>query len=224
MCADLISGSGVVCDIGTDHAYLAVYLIQKGICGQVIASDVRDGPLKSAQINVLKHGLQNNITLMKSDGLEGIPLSGVSDVVIAGMGGETIIKILSACKNISDGINLILQPMSKPERLRAWLYQNGYAVIRETAAKSCGFIYTALLVKHIGGEIKYDCSMEYLGKLDLTLDIAKEYAENCIKKLRKRYDGLKMSNEACADEALKILQIADELDSTVKGAVLHENG
>ena len=90
-CCEFVSGRGVVCDVGTDHAYLAAELVLSGKCNKVIASDIKSGPLEAARKTVEKYALSDKIELVLSDGLENIDGLGVSDIVIAGMGGETII-------------------------------------------------------------------------------------------------------------------------------------
>ena len=92
--AELVSGEGIACDVGTDHAYLAAELINSGKCSKVIASDVKEGPLDAARNTVERYGIQDKVELVLSDGLENVDLSGVTDVVIAGMGGETIAEII----------------------------------------------------------------------------------------------------------------------------------
>lgn len=91
LCADMVSGEGIVCDVGTDHAYLPVELILSGKCEKVIASDINEHPLDAAARTIKKYGVSDKISLVLSDGLENVPLDGVSDIIIAGMGGETII-------------------------------------------------------------------------------------------------------------------------------------
>ena len=122
MCAEMVSGKGIACDVGTDHAYLAAELIQSGKCEKVIASDVKVGPLGAAQRTVEKYDIADKVELVRSDGLENVPLEGVSDIVIAGMGGETIVEILHKCDKLAESdIRLILQPMTKSEVLKELL-------------------------------------------------------------------------------------------------------
>ena len=85
-CARLVSGAGCCCDVGTDHAYLPVYLLQQGICTSVIASDIGEGPLQYARQTAARWGLSDRIRILLSDGLQQIPDAGITDVVIAGMG------------------------------------------------------------------------------------------------------------------------------------------
>jgi tRNA A22 N-methylase len=127
-CAEFISGLGITADIGTDHAYLPAYLAGNGICPHVIAADIADGPLEAAARTVRIYGLHDKITLVKSDGLKNIPLDGVSDIVIAGVGGETAAEILS---DLDVPVNLVLQPMTKAEFLRMWLAEHQYNILEE---------------------------------------------------------------------------------------------
>lgn len=144
MCADMISGKGIVCDVGTDHALLAAYLITNGKCEKVIASDINEGPLESAGKTVEKYGISGKVDLVLSDGLKNVNGEGVSDIVIAGMGGETIVKILSECQFNLNGIRLILQPMTKAEILRKWLYMYGFSVISEKGVAEGEKLYTVI--------------------------------------------------------------------------------
>lgn len=142
LCAEFVSGTGTVCDVGTDHAYLAVELIKSGKCSKVIASDINEGPLECARKNVEKYGVSDKIELVLSDGLENINLDGVSDIVIAGMGGETIVHILENVK-LPENVSLILQPMTKPEILRKFLSDSGHTFI-EKAVEDDNKIYTII--------------------------------------------------------------------------------
>ena len=151
MCADMISGKGIVCDVGTDHALLAAYLITNGKCEKVIASDINEGPLESAGKTVEKYGISGKVDLVLSDGLKNINGEGVSDIVIAGMGGETIVKILSECQFDLNGIRLILQPMTKAEILRKWLADYGYKIVSENGVSEGEKLYTVITASAMPG-------------------------------------------------------------------------
>lgn len=112
-CAKLVKGNKAV-DVGTDHGYLAVYLISEGICDTVIACDVNEKPLNAARKTVKKSGYEEKIEVVLSDGLDNVKSDGVTDIIMAGMGGELIVKLLEKCPWIKDkgnSINLVLQPM-----------------------------------------------------------------------------------------------------------------
>lgn len=149
MAAKLVSGKGIAVDVGTDHAYLAAELINSGKCAKVIASDVKEGPLESAQRTVEKYGIADKVELILSDGLTNVPLEGVTDVVIAGMGGETIADIITACDwDIFDNIRWILQPMTKPEHLRKMLYEYGLHITEEYAVEEGGKLYVVMAAEY----------------------------------------------------------------------------
>ena len=135
-CADFVSDSAVLLDIGTDHAYLPCYLIETGAVCHAYASDVADGPLESAYRTAEALDCKNKLTLLKSDGLKDIPdeiLAKVTDVVIAGMGGELICDILSLHHRLNDGVNFILQPNTRAHILREFLYREGIEISEERA-------------------------------------------------------------------------------------------
>ncbi len=135
-----------VCDVGTDHALLACYLAQNG-AKQVIASDVREGPLSAARRTIGEQGVAN-VAAVLSDGLERIDYA--DDVVICGMGGELIMKIISGCRFLSEDTRFILQPMTKADTLRRELYRGGFDIIEERAVREGERFYTVMLVKHTG--------------------------------------------------------------------------
>ncbi len=115
LCADMVVGKRV-CDVGTDHAYLAAALLAEGKCDTAIASDINEKPLAAARATLEKTCVLDRCTLILSDGLKNVPMDGITDIVIAGMGGELIAKILSESNGINDK-NLILQPMTRSEFL-----------------------------------------------------------------------------------------------------------
>lgn len=148
-CAELISGS-VVCDVGTDHALLPVFLVGSGRCTCAVASDIGDKPLEAARRTILAAQLCDKISVVKSDGLDGISPDGITDVVIAGMGGELIAEIVCRCEWLKSGVRLILQPMTKTERLRCALRAAGFSVESERFVSDNGHVYTVMLVHYTG--------------------------------------------------------------------------
>lgn len=148
LCAELVGGEGIVCDVGTDHAYLAAELINSGKCQKVIASDINEGPLKSARKTVEKYNIADKVDLVLSDGLENVPLDGVSDIVIAGMGGETIADIIGESGIDAEyDIKFILQPMTKPEVLRKKLYEYQFEIVKEVLAEDGDKLYVVMVAK-----------------------------------------------------------------------------
>lgn len=175
MCAELVSGKGTACDVGTDHAYLAAELLKSGKCEKVIASDVAEGPLNAARRTLMQAGLLDRAELILSDGLADVPGEKVSDVIIAGMGGETIAHILEECNWIENGVNLILQPMTKISFLREWLCGNGFSVTSEHIVCEGRFFYTVMKVIHTGENSELSDFQREVGCLDWNDETVKAY-------------------------------------------------
>ena len=193
-CAEFVKGD-FLCDIGTDHAYLPVYLVQKGVCKRALACDIAKGPLQSAKSNISLAGLQDEIQTVLSNGLQSVDLQGVTDVVIAGMGGELIAEILSFKKELF-GINFVLQPNSKAPELRRFLAKNGFEILQETAVQDGDFCYLVINAKC--GSTPYELSETeaVLGKLELKTADEKAYAYEQATRLQTASAGLKKSGNA----------------------------
>ncbi len=151
MLAQKIPKGAVVADIGTDHGYLVCYLAERGIASYAYACDIGEKPLEKAHRLIQSRGLENMVEARLTNGLQGLPLDRITHVVIAGMGGELIADILEACPDIRRGeISFLLQPMTKAERLRRWLCQNGYELTSEEAVAAGKFLYTVMEVAYTG--------------------------------------------------------------------------
>lgn len=147
--AALVRQGSRLADIGTDHAYLPVHLVQAGVCPTAIASDIGAGPLEAARRTVTENGLTSEIALRLGDGLATVAAEEVDDVAIAGMGGETIVSILEAAPWVRDSrLRLILQPMTRAEDLRRWLLQNGFTVGEEHLIRDKRHLYPVLAAEY----------------------------------------------------------------------------
>ena len=130
--AGLITPGLRVADVGCDHGYLSIYLCQNNIAKSVIASDVRTGPLSKAAENINTYELSDVIDLRLSDGLKMIDPGEVDSIVMAGMGGNLMMEILEASKDVSSQAKeLILQPQSEIRGLRHYLQDNGFLIVSE---------------------------------------------------------------------------------------------
>ena len=124
-------------DVGTDHGYLPVFLVKSGRTERAVASDIAPGPLSRAEKVIRENGLGDSIKTVLTGGLEGITLSAPCDIVIAGMGGDTICSIIGDKPEVkNEGVRLVLQPMTKQYELRKYLCENGFAIEKETLAKT----------------------------------------------------------------------------------------
>ena len=141
--------SAAVADIGTDHAYIPVELAKRGVT--VFATDVNIGPLKIAEKNIGKNTLP--ITLLQGDGLSPVPLGAAEEIIIAGMGGELISRIISNDFEKAYSAKLLLQPMNSQAELRRFLLENGFSVVREDLAAEGFKIYNLIIAKKGHGEL-----------------------------------------------------------------------
>ncbi len=205
-CADFVVGD-FVCDIGSDHALLPIYLVENGICKRALACDIADGPLESAKKNIKHSQLEHAIKTLKSDGLENVDANGITDVVIAGMGGETICGILSSEKAnfLKNGVNLILQPQSKADTLRRFLAENGFETIREEAICEGKFNYAVICVRFCGIGARISDTAAIIGNIDALTEHGRKYISFQIERLQNAAKGLYASgNKEKADNFTKI--------------------
>lgn len=166
LCADFVRKGAKLADIGTDHAYLPVWLCRIGRCPSAVAADINPEPLKRGQSTIIESGMSGRIETRLSDGLKEIKPDEADDIVIAGMGGELIAKILSECSFATDNTkHFILQPMTRSEVLIAWLCENGFKILRQDCCIVSGKCYTVLLVKYSGEKHIADEIYSYLGEL-----------------------------------------------------------
>lgn len=166
LCASFVRQGARVADIGTDHAYLPVWLCANGICPSAIAADINPEPLQSGKRTVEAAHLEDKITLRLSDGLREIAADEADDIVIAGMGGELIARIIGACDYARDPEKrFILQPMTRSEELLRRLCAGGFQILRQDCCVAANKRYTVLLVQYTGENRSYDALYPYLGEL-----------------------------------------------------------
>lgn len=191
LCASFVRAGAKAADIGTDHAYLPVWLCQNGVCPSAIAADINPAPLKSGKQHINDAGLSDKITTRLSDGLQNINPDEADDIVIAGMGGELIASIISNWEYSRDKTKrFILQPMTKSELLIEWLCKNNYEILRQDCCVSAGKCYTVLLVQYNGGTAEFDELFYYLGRLDPKNNHAHlRFIESHIERLLKKSKG-----------------------------------
>lgn len=137
----------VIADIGTDHAYIPIRLLQEGKIKSAIASDKNIGPINSAKKNVDKYGFSKKIDLRVGDGLETIKENEADTIIIAGMGGKLILDIIK--KDIDKALlsTLVLQPMNAQYELRKFLVNNGFKIEKEELAIEGFKVYNILIAK-----------------------------------------------------------------------------
>lgn len=146
LCAEFVHTGDRVADVGCDHGYLGIHLLQNGIARSVIAADINEMPLKSAMKNAEKYGYREQMSFYLSDGVQSIPRE-FDTLICAGMGGDTMVSILSAAPWLkNENYRLILQCQSKTPLLRRYLSENGWYIAKESLARDGKFLYTVMEV------------------------------------------------------------------------------
>lgn len=209
--ADMVSKGNRVADIGCDHAYVSIYLVENKIASRVIALDVNKGPLKKARENIVHYGLEELIETRLSDGAKQIQPDEVDTLLIAGMGGALMVKILTDSKEVVDSCQeLILQPQSEIFLVRRLLEGIEFQIMDEDMLIDENKYYTVIKAKKASGlnqdayekEIHYRFGKILLEKRNLIL---KQFLQ----------EGLNVDNELIKElnnsDSLKAKERIDEI-------------
>lgn len=149
----MVSTCNTAADIGTDHGYVAEMLLLDNICERIIATDLNEGPLNRAIEHLTLAGLKSKCDFRLGSGLTLLKENEVDAIIIAGMGGELIADIIETSRNIADKAKeLILQPMTTADRLRRYLYENGFKIVDENVVKELHHYY--FIIKAIPAQIE----------------------------------------------------------------------
>lgn len=206
-CCRFIHPGDRVADVGCDHGYLGIYLLQKGIARSVIASDINEMPLESARQNASKYGVADRMSFHLCGGVRHLPHN-FDTLVCAGMGADTIMTILSDAPWLRDKkYRLILQCQSKRSDLRRYLHQHDYAIRRETLAQDGKFLYPVM-------EVVYDPTEE-MTEADYYVTPAlrrsgspllPEFMDHVISGMQKSVNGLALTCDEGYEKNLAILE------------------
>ena len=196
VCASLVRDGAKLADVGTDHAYLPVWLAKNRRITSAVASDIRQKPLRSGAENIDKYGCTDIVTPRLSDGLDAVKPEEADDIVMAGMGAELICSIIERAQWLKDKEKrLILQPMTKAHLLRKYLLENGFEIISETPCTHGGKNYTVILARYCANTAKAESSFYYLGKLDPDFPLSREYMKGVLSKLYKKRNGISVTGK-----------------------------
>ena len=195
--AKLVQKNSKVCDVGTDHGYLAIYLKGEGIAQSVIATDLNEKPLKRAQENIARAGV-SGISLRLCDGLMGVKPGEADTVIIAGMGGEVIAGILEKGAHIvnDSNVTLIMQPTTSPEILREFLCKKGFLIKSETPVFENGKLYSVMVCEFTGKEINCAEAFYYVGLVSPENEDGRLYIEKQKKRVLSCMAPLEFKNQA----------------------------
>lgn len=153
-------------DIGSDHGYLPVALMRRGVIAAAVAGEVALTPFHSAQRVVRENGFENAIAVRLADGLAAIePGDGITAITLCGMGGETIRDILDSGRAHLSGLaRLIMQPNGGEQPLRQWLMDNDYRIVGEEVLRENRFDYEIIVAERTG-PVAYSAEALYFGPL-----------------------------------------------------------
>ena len=163
--AAYVRQDAVFADVGTDHAYLPLFLLAEGRIRRAVLSDINEGPLARAREHAATYPYLKDISFHLTNGLEGLSDLGITDIAVCGMGGELIADILARAPFVKDpDIRLILQPMSRPAKLRAYLAAEGFAILSETYVSAAGKHYACMHVAYTGASYVLSAFEEEFGQ------------------------------------------------------------
>ena len=209
--ASLIPEGSRLADVGTDHGYVPVYLLQRGLISGAIASDIGAEPLQHAKNTAAEYEVAG-IDFRLCPGLDAVAPKECDTILIAGMGGETIITILENAPWTKRGEHLLLlQPMTKVEMLRKWLSDNVYTFTGERLVFDKDHLYPIMLVRG-GTQEKLTLGQQYGGVMLAGDPLYGEYLDERIMKLTVAIDGLmRAKNEAQRATAEEMQEIRTAL-------------
>lgn len=143
----LVTPGNTIVDIGTDHAYIPIYLMEKKSCISAIAMDVNEGPLERAKEHIKELGFEEQIETRRSDGFEKLKIGEADTAIIAGMGGGLVMKILTDVPEVTCSLKeCILQPQSEIAKVRCFLLQHGFTFVEENMVLDEGKYYPMMKV------------------------------------------------------------------------------
>jgi len=210
--ASLVPDGARVVDVGTDHAYLPIELIKSGKARSVIATDIRKGPLDKANANIKAAGVRGIKTIL-SDGVTAVDKDSFDTLVIAGMGGDTAVHILSDCPELKrEGITLILQVMSSADVLRDYLAESGFFVETEPCVLDSGRVYSIMLTHFDGKKRTLTGAERAVGKTPFySSEYNEKYIEKALFSLGEKERALRSAGKV--GQADKVLKTIEEIRS-----------
>ena len=226
--ASFVTEGNVLADVGTDHGYIPIYLLQEKKIPRAIAMDINEGPLQRAKEHVAQYGLEGYIETRLSDGVDALKAGEADSILIAGMGGGLVMHILSdgeaVCRQAKE---LILQPQSELERVRAYLWTNGYVILDEDIVLEDDKFYPMMRVSYQG--INDEISAENMlfcrygkGLLMRKHPILREY----LVREQKLYEDIRenLCKTASSDKTReRLLEVEKVLELNKEGLLLWQN-
>ena len=162
--AALLTPGNRLADIGTDHGFVPIFLVEEGTIPSAVAMDVNPGPLQRAREHIKEHGLEDRIRTRLSDGLSALGEKEADTILIAGMGGELSVRILrQGAEALREVRELVLQPQSEIAAVRRYLEKSGWRIVKERIVLEDGKYYQ--MMRCVPGQMKLDDAQAKYGPL-----------------------------------------------------------
>ena len=212
--ASFVPQGAILLDVGSDHAYLPIELVERGQIESAIAGEVVEGPYQSAVKNVEAHGLKEKIQVRLANGLAAFEEGDqVSVITIAGMGGRLIARILEeGLDKLANVERLILQPNNREDDLRIWLQDNGFQIVAENILEEAGKFYEILVVE--AGQMKLSASDVRFGPF-----LSKEISPVFVQKWQKEAVKLEFALGQIPEKNLEERQVLVDKIQAIKEVV-----
>lgn len=208
--ANMVTKGNITADVGTDHGYVAMYLVQQGISPSTYAMDINRGPLERAREHINEAGLEEKITIIQSDGmkvLEGYP---VDTAVVAGMGGMLICKIIQESPVINQLKEMVLSPHSDVDKVRMCAIKNGFSITDEKMVEDYGKYYHIIKVERTQNLEEYTDWDYKFGRV--MFEKRDEVFYEYLQKMRKKYiDIIDLLNKNEADNSERSNELKEML-------------
>lgn len=218
--ACLVDQGSMAADIGCDHGYVSIFLVQERKCKKVIAMDIGKGPLSQAEKNIFAAGLQNKIQCRLSNGMEKLTPGEVDTVLVAGMGGRLMGSILTSHPDVTDSLKtLVLQPQWDYEYIRKLVVSLGFAIIKEVFVTEHGKPYIAMkCVRSIQDVVPYSKAEFCFGRMSV-IENADEYRSYLSRQLEKNKRLMEKLSESTGVHAATRLEELKETVALIKEAL-----
>ena len=213
--ASFVPQRAILLDVGSDHAYLPIDLVEKDLIERAIAGEVVEGPYQSAVKNVEAHGLKEKIQVRLANGLAAFEdADQVSVITISGMGGRLIARILEeGLDKLANVERLILQPNNREDDLRIWLQEHGFQIVAECILEEAGKFYEILVVE--AGQMKLSASDVRFGPF-----LSKEVSPVFVQKWQKEAAKLEFALNQVPEKNIEERQVLVDKIQDIK-EVLH---
>jgi tRNA (adenine22-N1)-methyltransferase len=217
--ASMVDNCECIADIGTDHAYIPIFLVQENLCNKAIASDINHGPVMKAESNVSNHNLENRIQCRQGGGLTTLKPGEAQCAIIAGMGGNLIRDIIEDSMEVFKELSsAILQPVQNPEVLRQYVYNSGYKIIDEELCYEDGKYYEMMKISYSDNyreaePIFYEISQVLIEKKH---PLIKQYISYKLNKYNKIYNSINESTDTAVARKKEVSYKIEKLEELQK--------